>query len=1280
MSLDQNNREIPDINIEDIVKGMQSQVNQIKNSANKAEAKLLSFINISQELKKILDNAMKPIIDELKIGNDLNKELLKNSVDLKNSIKNRKGEVKDKGNEVKDLGKVTKSLGKEIGKQRSLTSKLLSWLMKKDKTDSASRRKIDSSKATVNIDEKSISKFVKELRKRHRKGDTAGVEDLVSNFGDKVKSKKTKVEKTQKIISELQSITKVIDSIAPHNIGIGTRVDLAARFREANEANNQMQEDLHRTLQQTMGSRGSLLPPGTAPFAGNYRQENNPQIIRFLTDLKNLQDDVLHIQQTTIKKNAVWLANLRNGVRLSTQLNALSRQGLQLGTLINVDAEQTSEEIREWNLQLGLSIQQTASVSHNMVSISHLTGITGDKLLTAARSARQYAEAMRDAGTLTGESLRNLTQLSAVSGRMGTENIIAPIRQALQGSNQFFESSPEIMSYLMSSAESSNNAAEVINALQTGTINNNPRLLMDLARGQRQRALAMSGGLTMDQLRRPENSQALMAANINARRTHGFSGINAMFLAADTMEQGSENFTEQISRLRRQLAQGNLTLQDRIDLETQIGQLEKNRVRNEGREASSRLGNITYTNEVPNMPLADIRNNINSVMEALSEAARELSGPGADTERARLAPILAGFRNRAGGELDATTLQNLVRDMQTELGNVTTFEQGTQGSIVQAQRWAQEATMQLIERQFLNLSELAQRNMPEMASQINVGVGIAQAILDVSKGILNGISGIVTSLGNIALVLGASRGIGGGVGGIGDMIGGIRGAIPEIIGGVLMTVRSGFSLALRAMPWAALAYELYELFGVSKDLVEAFGRLNVTTENTNRLTTQQQQDRQNHIDAINRGQHNNEFVNDVNQGHGILRDLDLAREIEANRNRSTDIIAQTEMSEQEIASGTRNTNPWLDWGSRILSPAAALFREGQNRLSEPDFQRQRGNVLGARANQAALEAERNRRNSIWNQQLLAGTNLDANNPEIAALLNQYSNSTGNESTNINQRFRERFGINLAERWNRLDQSSILNDLPQILELVNDSQNNQGALSALSRLGVNYQDLRTRNPNATNEELANMIRTNNPNLQNALPATPALPTAPILEEHENRNRPGNQSQTFIRTPNNQRGLFDLNPTAYRNDAWFGMGGTIPGFNYTPNGIQGNANGIGTPTSTLTNDQLIRTIAQRTGQSEARVRELMEQGTISAVPNTATPTTQPTGLNAYANSQQAADRNLGNIDNNTGQTAEEMVRIRELMDRLVINTTPVRTNPSSQASNSVPNFYSWNQAIT
>jgi hypothetical protein len=99
--------------------------------------------------------------------------------------------------------------------------------------------------------------------------------------------------------------------------------------------------------------------------------------------------------------------------------------------MIGVDAERTSDELTDWHLQMGFTVSQTGQLGRDMMSISRVTGVTGERMFEAAKSSRQFADNMRSAGTLTSEAARNLMQYSTVAARRGTERIVSPLVEAM---------------------------------------------------------------------------------------------------------------------------------------------------------------------------------------------------------------------------------------------------------------------------------------------------------------------------------------------------------------------------------------------------------------------------------------------------------------------------------------------------------------------------------------------------------------------------------------------------------------------------------------------------------------------------------------------------------------------------------------------------------------------------------------------------------------------------------------------------------------------------------
>jgi hypothetical protein len=206
--------------------------------------------------------------------------------------------------------------------------------------------------------------------------------------------------------------------------------------------------------------------------------------------LYDVGSNVEDVYKTTGMMDVAWRKavdkGFKRGVTEVHKLDTALRTGATLGTLIDANAENTADEMLNWNLQLGRSNGQTAVMAQNIRVIGMSTGVMGDNLLEAVKNARMFAEVMRDAGNLTEVANKNLISISASSKKFGTEKTIQPFITAMTSFEEFRKAAPGVQSFLTMSAQAGDKTGEAQEQLIAGNALNNPEAMKSITAGAKQ--------------------------------------------------------------------------------------------------------------------------------------------------------------------------------------------------------------------------------------------------------------------------------------------------------------------------------------------------------------------------------------------------------------------------------------------------------------------------------------------------------------------------------------------------------------------------------------------------------------------------------------------------------------------------------------------------------------------------------------------------------------------------------------------------------------------------
>lgn len=468
------------------------------------------------------------------------------------------------------------------------------------------------------------------------------------------------------------NLFNALRTLEPATFGIGTHFDPVERARAIRDEFGEWTRGIHAQLAQSFGMRGSLMRSQFFGNAANPNFRNAPdEMLGWYAEANVLAANYNITGQETVRIQSVLIRNLQRGIQMQSRWSAISRQGLQLGRIIGVDAEQTADVLTDWHLQMGMTVDQTGQLARDMQQVSVITGLTGDRLLEAVRATKQIADNMRSAGTLTSLAARNLMQFTATAQRMGTEQITSPLMEAMTSTGNLYDrTSAGRFAFLMQSAQMG--GPGIMRSLQQGTVMQNRQTGQAMADGMQRFLMRLTGGVRIDQL----DPQRLMELNLIARN-FDFEGINELQLAADTFRETFMTTADRLSDINDRLARGGLTAAETADLRAQHAQLSRLNIGEQMNEAMRNLTQITrYTSSGTNLQQAiqqtatqagrqiTVRAEIDSVLAGIETAANSLTGPHTRDRRAALETALADFRAQINAsENDPVRLAMLTRQM-----------------------------------------------------------------------------------------------------------------------------------------------------------------------------------------------------------------------------------------------------------------------------------------------------------------------------------------------------------------------------------------------------------------------------------------------------------------------------------------------------------------------------------------------------------------------------------------------------------------------------------------
>jgi len=648
----------------------------------------------------------------------------------------------------------------------------------------------DLSKSERRLVEKKLEELIK-IQKDPTKGKKefdAKVAELAllgersSKIAEKKREKEVRDSRIKEIADKGRTFIEYAQMLAPSRAGIGTKFDPMAEAARVRDETHAWTQGIHEQMSQSFGMRGTMLDRGDHVGPGDQYRKATEGLKGFFEEANDLATGTISkgvlggeaysrggggygsgttlkgatgkevggmssfdvTGQKTDKIQKVLLKNTQRGVTSLSRWVSLSRQGLQLGTMIGADAEHTAEELTDWHLQMGMTVDQTSQYSRDLQTVSKVTGVTGDKLLEAAKNGRSLADSMRSAGTLTSEAAKNLTQFSAAASRRGTDKIVQPLIDALSSTVNLFDSAdPATFALAMRSAQIGG-GPKLMTSLQAGTIPQDPKQMKAFAQGLRGVMMQMTGGRELNQI----GPEELAQLNLAAKSAYG-KQLKEMEMGADTFEEGSMSVAEKLEKIEATIKKGNLTGKELEDLNIQANALlatqhtedTNNALRNLNSITAEMKGGKTFDQATKTVsdrinyvnPDTKLRENINpqqqldKVIAGIEASANKLEGPRAEDQKQRLLARAAEFKERK------TTIGSDPKQFGLLLKDMDDLIQANQ--VFEKQYQLDQSTFQLrnqerVQREFFE-DEIRKDLLwmmawsPPNASLANIAIGIA---------------------------------------------------------------------------------------------------------------------------------------------------------------------------------------------------------------------------------------------------------------------------------------------------------------------------------------------------------------------------------------------------------------------------------------------------------------------------------------------------------------------------------------------------------------------------
>lgn len=232
------------------------------------------------------------------------------------------------------------------------------------------------------------------------------------------------------------------------DLGNAFEIDLTDFRKGILTHSNKLRENLRATIFQTQGYSESFRDM-EKDFLDLYTATDAAGVSAAKYDslwVKNLQRGFAYMSKNE-KQNKSQNEILKKQVKIH---KSVQTSALNTASALGMSAETTNDMFMNWHMQLGMSANEMANMGRSMRQISLSTGVTGTNLERAMQSADAIMKTMRNTGALTDTSAANVMQMTAMAQKLGVDETMNPLLNALGGGTGMFDADPKTQTLLNS--------------------------------------------------------------------------------------------------------------------------------------------------------------------------------------------------------------------------------------------------------------------------------------------------------------------------------------------------------------------------------------------------------------------------------------------------------------------------------------------------------------------------------------------------------------------------------------------------------------------------------------------------------------------------------------------------------------------------------------------------------------------------------------------------------------------------------------------------------------
>lgn len=320
-----------------------------------------------------------------------------------------------------------------------------------------------------------------------------------------------------------------------------------------------------------------------------------------------------------------YLKLLKQGYKSQKDTLKITKTGANLSTMLGSNFEQTVEFAGELHMELGLTADAVNEVSRGMQNTARASQLSGDALVAAARNAKPFLEAMKNSGSLTASTAKNLIAMQASMQKFGVGTNFQELFQGMTGPNAVMGASPENQA-LMSIMGGNQGLMPFLN----GQMANDPKKQLEAWQNLSGYVANIAGKSLSDMVKMGEeefaefvnqNWQVNLALKGNIGKEMG--ELRKGFMA---IQESSKSFDMRMADINTKLADAATTDEERVKLMKQQSDLMQNQRGDIAARAASALGKAGSLDEGLNA----MRSNSQTLREMVAAAKGGAFGEGFD--------------------------------------------------------------------------------------------------------------------------------------------------------------------------------------------------------------------------------------------------------------------------------------------------------------------------------------------------------------------------------------------------------------------------------------------------------------------------------------------------------------------------------------------------------------------------------------------------------------------------------------------------------------------------